>query len=74
MESTGSDQANKNTPVPYPSPLLPDKHGGRRMDAVRMLAKQKIQELLVLCGIAHRSDEPIQEHINCIANYGEPAV
>jgi hypothetical protein len=44
------------------------------MEVVQSLATQKIQELLALCGIAHRSDEPIQEHITCIANYGELAV
>jgi hypothetical protein len=41
------------------------------MEAVKSLATQKIRELLALCGIGHRSDEPLQEHINYIANYGE---
>uniref|UniRef100_A0A093UXY3 Uncharacterized protein n=1 Tax=Talaromyces marneffei PM1 TaxID=1077442 RepID=A0A093UXY3_TALMA len=39
------------------------------MEVVKSLATQKIRELLAICGIGHRSDEPLQEHINNIANY-----
>ncbi|GKZ75306.1 hypothetical protein AnigIFM60653_002120 [Aspergillus niger] len=38
-------------------------------EAVQILGAQKIHELLTLCGIGDRSDEPIKQHILGISNF-----
>ncbi|GFF63706.1 hypothetical protein IFM51744_11166 [Aspergillus udagawae] len=40
-------------------------------EAIQILTAQKIRELLTLCGIGDRSDEPIKQHILGISNFGE---
>ncbi|KAJ5603359.1 hypothetical protein N7537_006315 [Penicillium hordei] len=40
-------------------------------EAIQILTAQKIRELLTLCGIGDRSDEPIKQHILSISNFGE---
>ncbi|GLA33084.1 hypothetical protein AnigIFM63326_002166 [Aspergillus niger] len=40
-------------------------------EAIQILIAQKIRELLTLCGIGGRSDEPIKQHILDISNFGE---
>jgi hypothetical protein len=43
-------------------------------EAIQILTAQKIRELLTLCGIGDRSDEPIKQHILGISNFGEYSV
>ncbi|KAH3575387.1 hypothetical protein KXV95_006887 [Aspergillus fumigatus] len=38
-------------------------------EAIQILTAQKIRELLTLCGIGDRSDEPIKQHILGISNF-----
>ncbi|GKZ75173.1 hypothetical protein AnigIFM50267_002907 [Aspergillus niger] len=40
-------------------------------EAIQILTAQKVRELLTLCGIGDRSDEPIKQHILGISNFGE---
>ncbi|KAI2676857.1 hypothetical protein LCP963914a_8152 [Penicillium roqueforti] len=41
-------------------------------ETFRSLTAEKIQELLVICGISNCSDEPIRQHILGISDFSEP--